>query len=95
VFLLLVISAEQRASIQRAARSSPKPALALQLLQVIEEETTMSNETDRSDKPNLQDNSADEQKAAQEKVDCIADKAAKRGEKREQRYDEEHGIFTK
>lgn len=55
----------------------------------------MSNETDRSDKPNPQDNSADARKAVQEKLDRIADKAAKRGEKREQRYDGEHGIFTK
>lgn len=55
----------------------------------------MSNETDSSGKPNLQDNSEDAKKAAQEKVDRIADKAANCGEKRQQRYDQEHGIFTK
>ena len=55
----------------------------------------MSNKTDSSDKPNLEDNSNDAKKAVQEKLDRIADKAAKRGEKRQQRFDEEHGIFTK
>jgi hypothetical protein len=61
----------------------------------LKEEATVSSETDRSDKSNLQVNSTDAQKAEQEKVDRIADKAAKRGEKREQSYEEEHGIFTK
>jgi hypothetical protein len=55
----------------------------------------MSIKTDRSDTSKLQPNSTDAQKAVQEKLDRIADKAAKRGEKREQRYDEEHGIFTR
>lgn len=55
----------------------------------------MSNETDTLDKPNLQDNSDDGMKVSQEKLDRIAGKAAKRGEKRQQRYDQEHGIFTK
>ena len=55
----------------------------------------MSSETDCSDKSNLQDNSTDAQKAEQQKVDRIADKAAKRGEKREQSYEEEQGIFRK
>ncbi len=55
----------------------------------------MSNTTDRSDEPNLQETSNDAKKAVQEKLDLIADKAAKRGEKRQQRFDEEHGIFTK
>lgn len=55
----------------------------------------MSDKTDRSDKSNLQDNSTDAEKATQEKLNRIADKAAKQGEKREQRFDEEHGIFTK
>jgi hypothetical protein len=55
----------------------------------------MPNKTDSPDTPKLQEDSADAQKAVQEKLDRIADKAAKRGEKREQRYDEEHGIFTR
>jgi hypothetical protein len=61
----------------------------------LKERITMPNKTDSPDTQKLQEDSADAQKAVQEKLDRIADKAAKRGEKREQRYDEEHGIFTR
>jgi hypothetical protein len=55
----------------------------------------MLNEPDNSDSPKLEDDSTDAQKALQEKLSRIANKAAKRAGNRQQRYDGEHGIFTK
>jgi hypothetical protein len=59
------------------------------------ERITMPDETDRSAIPEPRDDSSDSQKAVQEKLEHIAEKAAKRAGKRQQRYDGEHGIFTK
>ena len=55
----------------------------------------MLNEPETSDSPKLQDDSTDAQKVLQEKLSRIANKAARRAGNREQRYDGEHGIFTK
>lgn len=55
----------------------------------------MPEETDRSAIPELRDDSSDNQKTVEEKLDRIAEKAARRAGNREQRYDGEHGIFTK
>jgi hypothetical protein len=55
----------------------------------------MPNETDRSTTPELQSGSTDAQKAVHERLNRMANKAAEQAEAREQRYDEEHGIFTK
>jgi hypothetical protein len=55
----------------------------------------MPEETDRTATPELRDDSSDNQKTVQEKLDHIAEKAARRAGNREQRYDGEHGIFTK
>jgi hypothetical protein len=55
----------------------------------------MLNDTDSPDTPALEDESTDAQKAVQEKLDRIANKAAKRGVLRQQRFDADHGIFTK
>lgn len=55
----------------------------------------MPDETDESAIPELRDDSPESQKALQEKLDSIAEKAARRGGNRQQRFDEEHGIFTK
>lgn len=55
----------------------------------------MSNEIDNPELPKLEDNSTDAQRAVQEKLQHIAKKAASRAGNRLQRYDEEHGIFTK
>jgi hypothetical protein len=43
----------------------------------------------------LRDDSADPQKALQNKLDRIANNAAKRAGDRQQSYDGDHGIFTK
>jgi hypothetical protein len=63
-------------------------------LRQYEEKITMLNETDRST-PELQNDSVEAQKRAHERLNRLANKAAKQGEEEEQRYDEEHGIFTK
>jgi hypothetical protein len=55
----------------------------------------MPKKTDKSAIPGVRDDSSDTQKAAQEELDRIAEKAATRAGSREQRYDGEHGIFTK
>ena len=56
----------------------------------------MLNETDRAaGTPKLQENPTDAQKALQEKLSRIANKSARRLVSRLQRYDGEHGIFTK
>jgi hypothetical protein len=56
----------------------------------------MLNETDRAARtPERQEGSADAQKASQEKLSRIANKSARRVVNRLQRYDGEHGIFTK
>jgi hypothetical protein len=54
----------------------------------------MPNETDRSTTPE-QNGSTDAQKAVHERLNRMANKAAEQAEAREQRYDQEHGIFTK
>jgi hypothetical protein len=68
------------------------PSIALNELK---ETITMPDETDRPALPETRDDSSDSQKAVQEKLERVAEKAAKRAGKREQRYDGEHGIFTK
>jgi hypothetical protein len=55
----------------------------------------MPNETDQSATPEPRDGSSDSQKAVQEKLERVAEKAARRAGKRQQRYDGEHSIFTK
>lgn len=55
----------------------------------------MPNETDGSSIPELRDAPSDTQKVVQEKLDRIAERAATRAGNRQQRYDGEHGIFTK
>ena len=56
----------------------------------------MLNETDRAaGTPEIQEGSTDAQKALQEKLSRIADRSARRGLNRQQRYDGEHDIFTK
>jgi hypothetical protein len=59
-----------------------------------QEEITMLNE-DRSNTPELHNNSTEAQKTVHERLNRIANKAAEQAEDTEQRYDEEHGIFTK
>ena len=54
----------------------------------------MLNETDRST-PEPHNDSTEAQKRAHERLNRLANKVAKQGEEEEQRYDEEHGIFTK
>jgi hypothetical protein len=55
----------------------------------------MPDETDKLAIPEPGDDSSDSPKAVQEKLEHLAEKAAKRARKRQQRYDGEHGIFTK
>ena len=61
------------------------------------EKHTMLNETDSSDTTRPEDDLPAVQKknTTDEKLNRIASKAAKRAGMREQRYDREHGIFTK
>jgi hypothetical protein len=56
----------------------------------------MLNETDRAlGTPTIQEDSTDAEKALQEKLSRIADRSARRVVNRQQRYDGDHGIFTK
>ena len=55
----------------------------------------MTTETDRLDNPILQDESTDDQKALQEKLNRIANKAAKRAVNRQQRNDAKQTIISK
>jgi hypothetical protein len=55
----------------------------------------MLNDTDSPDTPALEDESTDAQKDVREKLNRIANKAAKRGIIRQQSHDAEHGIFTR
>ncbi|MGB0122007.1 MAG: hypothetical protein WA419_05030 [Silvibacterium sp.] len=55
----------------------------------------MTNETNRTDTLKLQDDATDAKKDVQEKLNRIANEAAKQARSRQQRYDGEQGIFTK
>lgn len=55
----------------------------------------MTNKDDRSDSSDLEDTSTEFQEAVQERLNSIANKAAKRARIREERYDAEHDVFTK
>jgi hypothetical protein len=61
----------------------------------MKEEMTMLNSPDNPDTPALEEESTDAQKAVQATLNRIANNAAKRGILRQQRYDAEHGIFTR
>ena len=55
----------------------------------------MTNTDDRSHSPDLEDTSSESQEEVQERLNSIANNAAKRARVREERYDAEHDIFTK
>jgi hypothetical protein len=55
----------------------------------------MTNEIDRLNTRQVQDESTGLKKAVRERLNRIANKAAKQAVKRQQRYDGKHGIFTK
>ena len=55
----------------------------------------MVNEIDSSDTKRSKDDLPTLQKTTDEKLNRIADKAAKRAGMRQQSYDRDHGIFTK
>jgi hypothetical protein len=89
--------AGQRAWIHRTARWSLEPNSGIAIaLRKGQGGITMLNETDTTaGTPQPQDESSDTQKTLQERLNQIANKAAKRVANRVQRYDEEHGLFTK
>lgn len=65
------------------------------MAQAFEGGKTMSSETNQP-KPMKQEDASNDSRTIEEKeLDRIADEAAQRAEKREQRYDSEHDIFTK
>ena len=55
----------------------------------------MGSETNQPEPIKQQDASNDSRTIEEKELDRIADEAAKRAEKREQRYDSDHDIFTK
>ena len=55
----------------------------------------MSSQTNSPDVPSQQDDSNPTTLEEGKKLDRIANDAASRAAKRQQRYDQEHGIFTK
>jgi hypothetical protein len=55
----------------------------------------MHSETNQSDESRQQDSPIDSTTVEQEKLDRLANEWAERAEKREQRYDRDHHIFTK
>jgi hypothetical protein len=55
----------------------------------------MPSQTNNQDTPRQQDDSSASKTAKEKRLNRHADEAAKRAGKREQRYDQEHNIFTK
>ena len=55
----------------------------------------MANETNTPDTPREQDDSNTVETLKQSRLDSIANSIATRAVKRQQRYDEEHNIFSK
>jgi len=55
----------------------------------------MTNQTDNADVPRQEEDLSNSKAAEQAKMDRIANELAERAIKVEQRYDREHGIFTK
>jgi len=55
----------------------------------------MTNTNDRQDLPELKDEPTESQHPVEEKLNFIANKAAKKARLREKRYDIDHDIFTK
>jgi hypothetical protein len=55
----------------------------------------MLNEANNANTTKPEGDVPDAEKATDEKLNSIANKAALRVGKRQRRYDEEHGIFTK
>ena len=55
----------------------------------------MHSETDQSDESRQQENPSDSRTVEQKKLDRLANEAAERAERTEQRYDRDHDIFTK
>jgi phosphoenolpyruvate synthase/pyruvate phosphate dikinase len=60
-----------------------------------EGEKIMTNQTDNADVPRQEEDLSNSKAAEQAKMDRIANELAERAIKVEQRYDREHGIFTK
>ena len=58
-------------------------------------EITMPAEINNPEIPKEKNDSSASDVEEQQKLDRIADKAARRGEEAERRYDGEHDIFTK
>jgi hypothetical protein len=54
----------------------------------------MRSETSQPDGSRQQDNSSGSRTVEQKKLDRLADEAAEQAEKAEQRYDQDHNIFT-
>jgi hypothetical protein len=61
----------------------------------VKERKTMPSQTNNQDTPRQQDDSSASKTAKGKRLNRLADEAAKRAGKREQRYDQEHNIFTK
>jgi hypothetical protein len=55
----------------------------------------MPTETDSPDTPSEQNNPSTSETARETNLNRIANQAASRAGKRQQRYDQEHNIFTK
>lgn len=64
-------------------------------LWIVKEKAAMNNKDDRSDTSDMKDTSTESQEVMEERLNRIADKAAKRARLREERYDAEHDLFTK
>jgi hypothetical protein len=79
--------------------SSTPPAIAQGYLwhcdcsEAVSGETTMPKETDRT--TSELHNDSETQKKVNQRLNRLANKAAAQGEDEEQRYDQDHGIFTK
>jgi len=55
----------------------------------------MRSKTDQSDESREQENLVDSRTVEQKKLDRLAQEAAERAKRTEQRYDRDHDIFTK
>jgi hypothetical protein len=60
-----------------------------------ERRKTMHSETDQSDESRQQENPSESRTVEQKKLDRLANEAAERAERTEQRFDRDHDIFIK
>jgi len=82
--------------IQHAAGVLTRTNFGILIARVIDKKgIAMTNTNDRQDLPEQKEEPTESQEPVQERLNLIANKAAKKARLREKRYDTDHDIFTK